>query len=171
MAVGGLAGPSRNLKPSIPAPTWPVLTSTVPGPPPLVRRDRSRWSPGHMQTTWCLLLNNHVPYTRTTSPPRTPAAAHEGPRAAHVPHPRPTASHRWETALAPRRSATHRATHHATRLQLLTPQGRLQRTAAHTAAAACTQNNHSFISHPWHVMVSTARQTGAMPEHSSTSQI
>ena len=38
MAVGGLAGPSRNLKPSIPVPTWPVLTSTVPGSPPLARR-------------------------------------------------------------------------------------------------------------------------------------
>ena len=37
MAVGGLAGPSRNIKPSTPVPTWPVLTSTVPRPPPVAR--------------------------------------------------------------------------------------------------------------------------------------
>ena len=38
MAVGGLAEPSRNIKPLIPAPTWPVLTSTILVPPPLARR-------------------------------------------------------------------------------------------------------------------------------------
>ena len=38
MAVGRLAGPSRNLKPSFPVPTWPVLTSTIPELPSLARR-------------------------------------------------------------------------------------------------------------------------------------
>jgi hypothetical protein len=59
MAVGGLAGPSRNLKPSIPVPAWPVLTSTVPGPPPLAKRPLAAVARAY-ESTWCLLLNNHV---------------------------------------------------------------------------------------------------------------
>jgi hypothetical protein len=66
MAVGGLAGPSRNLKPSIPVPAWPVLTSTVPGPPPLAKRPLAAVARAY-ESTWCLLLNNHVPYTRATN--------------------------------------------------------------------------------------------------------
>ena len=49
-----LAGPSSGTlnKPSVPVPTWLALTSTVPGPPPLARGDRSRRSSGRMQAPW-----------------------------------------------------------------------------------------------------------------------
>ena len=50
MAVGGLAGPSMNLKPSIPVPTWLVLTSTIPGPAPLARRALAAVTGPHAST-------------------------------------------------------------------------------------------------------------------------
>ena len=55
-----LAGPSSGTlnKPSVPVPTWLALTSTVPGPPPLARGDRSRRSSGRMQAPWCTFFKH-----------------------------------------------------------------------------------------------------------------
>ena len=49
----------------IPVPTWPVLTRTDPGPPPLARRPLAAVARAYA-STWCLLLNNHVPTTRAS---------------------------------------------------------------------------------------------------------
>ena len=63
MAVGRLAGPSRNLKPSFPVPTWPVLTSTIPELPPLARRPLAVVTDAHTSIVYMLFKQSRVNYS------------------------------------------------------------------------------------------------------------